>query len=178
MIVSTREADVRATGVVLDNGPAVDEVVIHASGASYDADRRTFSLSGQATLAARISADSILQYVRENPPDAVQDLQVTLLDGSVRVSARMQGLLPLGVEAVGSLEIVQGTQIAFRPSSVRVAGMGAPGSLVERVLENVNPLLDLAALPFPVSLQRVEVSLGEVRVHALCGPIGNSGTLT
>ncbi|MEP0765988.1 MAG: DUF2993 domain-containing protein [Fimbriimonadia bacterium] len=178
MKLSAGQCEVRLTGVVLDNGLTLDEVVVETGDVSYEADRLTFVLPGRATISARMSAESIVSFVVENSPDAVQDLQVVLQDGTVKVSARMQGLLPLGVEAVGSLEVVQGTQIAFHPSSVRVAGMGAPDALVERVLESVNPLLDVSALPFPVQLQRVEVTPREVRVQASGGPIRISRSAT
>lgn len=178
MKLSAGHAELRLAGVALDNGLIVDEVLVETGDVSYEADRRTFVLPGQATVSARISAESILRFVRENPPEAVQDLQVALQDGLVRVSARMQGLLPLGVEAVGRLEIGEGTQIAFRPTSVRVAGMGAPDALVERVLQSVNPLLDASALPFPVQIQRVDVTPREVRVQAIGGPVRFSGSAT
>lgn len=162
-----RSANLRLEGLKLENGLCVDTILVVAANCTYDPQRKAFAAPEGAKVEAGITPASIASFVEANPPDGVTDLQVLLGVGSVVVTARVQAIIAIGVQATGSLISVAGTKVEFKPTDIRVAGgLGVPTGLVDGVLAKVNPLLDLGELPFPLLIDEITVQPEGVRVIA------------
>jgi hypothetical protein len=162
---------VEAEDLEIENGLTFDKVLLRGSGVSYDPVSRRLSVPSAGELEAFVSAQRIADFAAASPPEKVTELDVHLGEGEVRVTARVQALVSVRVEATGRLETVDGAKIEFRATQVKVAGIGAPGGLVDAVLAEVNPLLDLSGLAIPVRITGVIVTPEGIRLTAAVGPI-------
>src|SRR5207247_3855618 len=103
------------------------------------------------------SAPSAAKYVRRRSP-ALGDVEIRFAPGVVRVRAS-PALLGIGVpvELEGRPVLRGETAIAFDASRVAVLRLGLPEFAVRRLEERINPLVDLAALSFPLHLSEARI---------------------
>jgi hypothetical protein len=169
--VTARTLQLDISGLMLDTGLLIDTVRLTGGGMTYDAETTRLSLPVAASLTAQISSASVAKFVAANPQDEIKDLDVLLGEGRVIVRCKIQRVVSVNVQATGELVAVDGTKVEFRPTEVRAAGFGLPGGLVEGVLEQINPLVDLSDLPFPVNITGIRIDPAGITIEASAGPI-------
>ncbi len=161
---------VEIQNLTLENGLLIDNVTLTGKNLEYDPISQRINVPEPGKLVAQLSAASVYRFLETNPPENVKDLDVMLGEGVIVVTAKVQSLISVGIEATGKLVAANGAMIEFLPTSVRVAGFGAPSRLVESVLSQINPLLDLSDLPIPITVTSIEVRPDGITIAADAGP--------
>jgi hypothetical protein len=160
------EVSVGAWEVVLNDLRTPDGLLIAAARITGEGIRiRTspfsYELDGEADLEAMIQEAALEAYVKSKVPDNVQDIWVSLLPDKVHVRAVVKMILPVTANAVCTLRVEEGKRVHVDLESVEVLGAGVKG-LVQKQLDAINPVLDVADLPFEVRLSEVRVEEGRV----------------
>ncbi len=118
---------------------------------------------GGATFEAEIDEDTLQEFVASRVPQGIQVQSVSLVPGEIHVRASVRMLIELSAVAVCVLRVEDGTRVFVDALSVDALGGGATG-MVQRQLDEVNPVLDVSGLPFSVKLSGVEVAAGRILV--------------
>jgi hypothetical protein len=149
--------DIRGSNVRAIEGLNLDELEVRLEGVRFDRGDRSVREIEQSRFAARIGAPSVTQYVRRRSPN-LRDVQVRFAQGAVQVRVS-PALLGLGVpvEVNGRPKLRGASAIDFDVSRVAVLRLGLPEFAVSRIEERINPLVDLAGLPFPLQLRDVRI---------------------
>jgi hypothetical protein len=113
---------------------------------------------GQTRFEAGLGADSVTRFVQRRSP-GLRDVRVRFSSGLVRVHAT-PALLGIGfpLEIEGRPVLHGTTAINFDASRVALLRLGLPEFAVRRLEAQVNPLVDLATMPFPLQLTAVQIA--------------------
>jgi hypothetical protein len=153
-------------------GLNLDELQVRLEGVRFNRSDRRVTEIAQSRFTAGISAASATRFVRRRSP-ALGDVEVSFAPGVVRVRAS-PAVLGIGVpvELEGRPVLRGETAIAFDASRVAVLRLGLPEFAVRRLEERINPLVDLAALSFPLHLSeaRIERDRAVVTGSAMLDP--------
>ena len=141
-------------------GLVISEVRITGQAAHFVREPFSIKLDEPAEIEAEILQGDVQAMLNAMKPGGLQNFSVTMDEGKVNVDATMQMLLTVPVSAVCTLRIDQGTRLFIDLESVSVLG-GAPKSMVQKQLDAINPVFDLAQLPINGTLVSVEVSGGK-----------------
>lgn len=155
MQVSASSLAAFAQDVLLPMGLVVDEVELKALGLSYDT---TLSMGQPAQAKVRISAQSLQDFVVSQLPPIVQKLNIKFQDGKILATATVRLVLEVTATAHLLPQIVDGKTLMLK--MVDFEGPGIARGLLEKQIEERNPIFDTSTLPFPLELQ--EVTIGEM----------------
>lgn len=149
--------DIRAQNVRALKGLNLDVLSVRLEGVRFNRADRTVREIEQSRFEARIAPGSIQRFIQSRAP-ALRDARVSITRGEVRVRLT-PALLGLGVPVeVDGRPVLRGaTAIDFKANHVSVLHLGLPEFIVARLEARVNPLVDLAALSFPVRLSAVRI---------------------
>jgi hypothetical protein len=161
--------NIRGYNVRAIEGLPLDELDIRLEDVHFSRPSRTVESIGSAQFEARLSADSVVQFLHRRSP-SLRDVRVAFGTGAVRVRAT-RSLVGIGVPLeVDGLPVLRGpATIDFSASRVAVLHLGLPEFAVRRLEQRVNPLVDLTTMPLPLSLTGVRVE-GERAV--ISGTVG------
>lgn len=120
-------------------------------------------------IEAHINEEGLKVFLDEQAPGGLQNFEVELTDGKIKLLATMTMIIPIRAAAVCTLRIVDGRQIFVDLESVDVFGVGATG-LVEGHLQKVNPVLDVSELPLDIKLESLEIKEGLIVLHGKAKP--------
>lgn len=149
--------DIHGRNVRAIEGLNLDELLVRLEGVRFDRSKRALEEVDQSRFEARLGAASLTRYLQQRSP-MLRDVQLRFTEGHVRVRAT-PALLGLGVpvEVTGRPVIQGGTALHFDADRVAVLRVGLPAFVAERLEATVNPLVDLAAMPFPLQLSTVAI---------------------
>jgi hypothetical protein len=145
-------------------GLNLDDLLVRLEDVRFSRASRKVQQIGGAQFEAQVSAASVANYLHHRSPN-LRDVQVAFAGSSVRVSAA-RPLLGIGVpfDVEGQPILRSPTTIDFAASRVAVLHLGLPEFAVRRVQERISPLVDLTAMPLPLSLTAVRVEGGRVLI--------------
>jgi len=149
--------EIRGRNVRAIQGLNLDMLQIRLEEVSFNRSTRTVKEIKQSGFVARLSAASITQFIRRRSPN-LGDVQVRFGGGKVRVHAS-PGVLGIGVpvEVEGRPKLHGGTAIDFDADRLAVLHLGLPEFAVRRLEAHLNPLVDLATMPFPLQLAEARI---------------------
>lgn len=159
--VKTLEATL--TAVVLPFGLTLDRVTVHGQGIHLDSDPFEFSLKKPGKLEVVVSTASVSAFLNLNAPSAIKDFDVAIDEGRLLVKASAKIVVTIKVVAECSLEIVDKRQLFVRLKSVGKLG-SAVHKLVQKQLDEINPVLDVKDLPLSASLEAIKLEHGNITV--------------
>src|SRR5688572_17138429 len=162
----SKGASVGAWEIVLNDlvtpiGLTIGAVVIHGDGASFKTEPFTYEMDGEADLEAMIHESALEAFVKTKVPDNVQEIWLSLLPKKVHVRAVVRMILPVTANAICTLRIEDGKRVFVELESVEVLGAGVKG-LVQKQLDAINPVLDVADLPLEVRLTEIRIEEGRL----------------
>ena len=143
-------------GLVLPMGLRVDRLQLAAGSTRVEADPFALKLDRPGAVQATLKLADVAAFLDAKAPGNLKDFRLYEHDGDLKVTAKAPFLVPIPVEALCRLEIVQQNQLHVRLISVQVMGGQAKG-MVEGILEKQNPILDAADLPVNIIFRSVEV---------------------
>jgi hypothetical protein len=156
--VTFRGLDIRRMSVDLpDVSLDVDNLLFH--------DRLVLRRAGGGRVSFGVAPESIAAFARRRYP-ALQDVEVRLSDGEVRLAAA----LPLfgtvrRISAQGGLQLDEGGRVVLKDPDVRLDGRPTEPGLRSALLSALGPLLDVErdlGLRDVLRLDRVEVRAAEL----------------
>jgi hypothetical protein len=149
--------DIQGWNVKAIEGLNLDELLVRLEGVHFDRSDRRLEEVELSRFEARLGAASLTRYIQQRSP-VLRDVQVRFIEGRARVRAT-PALLGLGVpvEVMGRPVLRGGTALHFDADRVAVLRVGLPEFVAQRLEASINPLVDLAAMPFPVQLSAVTI---------------------
>ena len=164
--MASKSASVGPWEVVLNDlvtpiGLNIAAVVIRGDGARVQTEPFAYELESEADLEALIHESALEAFVKTKVPDNIQDIWVSLVPDKVHVRAVVRMILPVTANAVCTLRIEEGKRVFVDLESVEVLGAGVKG-LVQKQLDAINPVLDVADLPLEVRLTEMRIEEGRL----------------
>jgi hypothetical protein len=147
----------RLLAVALPMGLVLDEVIIEGEGLHIEKHPFSVSLSQPGSLLVRVGAASLAAFLEIKAPGGLSGFQVGIANGEITVNARATIIITLNVGAVCKLRIEDESRLFV--DLVRVESIGGTGAhnLVQRQLDSINPVMDVADLPLAARLETVEM---------------------
>jgi hypothetical protein len=149
--------DILGRNVRAIEGLSLGELRVRLEGVRFDRAKRELTEVTQSRFEARLGAASLTRYLQQRSP-SLRDVQVRFTQGRVQVRAT-PALLGIGVpvQVTGRPVLRGGTALHFDADRVAVLRIGLPEFVAQRLEASVNPLVDLAAMPFPLQLSTVTI---------------------
>ena len=160
----------RLLAVTLSMGLTLDEIIVQGEGVHLEHDPFEISLGSPGTLDIRISESSLAEFLNHKAPGGLSDFKVKLADGLIHIEAKASMIISISVGAVCKLRIEDGTKLFV--DLVRMEAIGGTGAynLVQRQLDNINPVLDTAELPVRAELATIEIENQWLVLHGTIAP--------
>lgn len=150
-------------------GLVVDSFRLSASGGSAETKPFSLSLSESALVEATVSQGSLLNFLTRESPGNVRMEALHITPKGIVVTASIRVLIELKGNALCQLRIEDRKRIIVVLEEVDVMGVGAKG-LVQNQIDQINPVLDAADLPFNIELTEVELRSGELVIRGTANP--------
>ena len=128
----------------------------------YDTGARELQSVRSTTFQAEMSEDAVNRCV-EKANDSDFDLNLRLKPGEIWVDfvPNVVGV-NVPVSIAGRPVIVGGNKVNFEADRATLAYVPLPAYLVNKVLDKLNPILDMSTMRFPVTLEVIGVKNGAV----------------
>lgn len=150
-------------------GLVVDELTIEGSRARIQSDPFAIEVDRPGAWSATVQQAALQMFLESQAPDNVREINVLLVEKTIKVLAKVKLLVELSVEAKCSLRIVEERQIWVDVDSVSMGGSAAK-NLLQAQLDKLNPVLDASDLPLNLSFKQVEVLEGVLAVSGSVEP--------
>lgn len=93
----------------------------------------------------------------------VNNPKVKLLPDIMELSGSTKyGMVKVEFWATGKLSVVEGREIHFHASRMKVNRMTMPRSFVGMIIKKINPVLNLDKFPFKLNLKEIKITRGEM----------------
>lgn len=115
-----------------------------------------FEVVDPGNVTVRVSPDSLQAFIATKLPPMIRDLKISLKNGLIHATATAKVVVE--VTATAMLRPVIFEEKELRLEVVDFEGPGVARGIMEKQIENQNPVFKTADLPFPLLLNRVEVS--------------------
>lgn len=156
-----RRITVEGRGVVIGGVIRLEMLSMEAEGIRFRGGPDRLDRVRRSHLAVELTEAALNDYLsRERPQDAAQ---VTLREGEMTLKGILRLLgTPVPVEARGSLVITDGRQLNFRAREVHAPSVPLSDGGAKFVERQVNPLIDVGRLQWPVRLDAARLLPGKV----------------
>lgn len=114
------------------------------------------SLPKPGTVVARISQDSIAHFLGYRDLGKVEELAISFNPGVIDIDATVRMGLEISVDVQCGLRIEGGTKVMAYVKSAKALGL-APTGIVQKIIDDINPLFETSMIPIPVTLTEVEI---------------------
>ncbi|HMS55402.1 MAG TPA: LmeA family phospholipid-binding protein [Fimbriimonadaceae bacterium] len=156
--------------VRLPFGLLVDEMHVEGADLLVTTEPVGVKLPSAGNVIARVGEASLNEFLRLKVPKEVRDPVASIADGQIIVEATVRMIVELRAVARCSLQIKGGKQLHVVLDTVEVAGLGAK-SLVQGQLDQINPVLDAAEMPLPMTLEQANILEGMIEIRGTIGPV-------
>lgn len=161
--VRVESVQLQCGSVQLPFGLTVDEIVIRGADLCLASESAELTDIGPHEAFAIVSEKNVEKYLQPLLPSAVKDAQVFIGDGLLKIAARAVIVFPISVQVYCQLEVVDGKEVYLRLHSVEPGG--PVRGMLEKYLEEVNPILRASDLPLPLRFRSVLLDSGSVTLN-------------
>ncbi len=135
----------------------VGSLVVDMTGVRADTSTRKLKSVESTTFRGTVTEKAVNDYVNASRPEG-KEMHIDLEKGSLTVTAR-PSFHGIGAEVkiTGKPRIEGGSRVSFVADKASLSIVPVPASIVNLLLERVNPVLDLGKMKFPVTLTSVIV---------------------
>ncbi|MHB1001764.1 MAG: LmeA family phospholipid-binding protein [Armatimonadota bacterium] len=141
--------------VQIDRNLTVDQMIIDMESVRFHTSTREVKSVKNTVFKVMLSEDTINRYIENNRKDD-SNLRIKFNGGKVvaSITSSLLGIsLPVSVE--GKPSIKDGALINFSADSVSVAHLPFPSFIINKILNGINPILDMSTMKFPIKLQDI-----------------------
>ncbi len=142
----------------------IDLLTVEMKDVKADPSTRKLRSVGSTTFQAEITEQAVNAYVNASRPQG-NEVRVDLEPGKITVIARPT-FYGIGAEVrvTGRPAIAGGSKVNFVADKASVSIVPVPAWVVNKLLDLVNPVLDLNQMKFPVSLTSVTIEKDTVQL--------------
>lgn len=163
---------IRVSGFCAPNGLLVDEILIEGSDVEVATDPLEWTLGENGKVTVRIGEAALRELILSKAPEQIQDVDVTLANDRIWVKAKVKMILSITASAELALRIEDSKKMFVELRSLdAIAAAARP--MLEKQLEDMNPILNVDALPFALRVVSQQIEDGWL---TLIGEV-TSGTL-
>jgi uncharacterized protein YpmS len=158
-----RHVRIEGTDVQIDPKLTVAQIVIDMDDVHYN-HKRQITRIGSTLFKASVT-EAMVNHFAEQGQAKEYKAKATLTDGSVKVDcvARLLGA-GMPVSFTGKPQIAHGNKINFVVDSASAAHLSIPAAIANKILDRVNPIIDMSTMKFPVTLDTISVKQGSIDV--------------
>lgn len=151
--------------VQISQNLTVDRLEVDMDKVEADPNTRQIRSVASTVFKAEVSEKYINTYICAARPD-IEGLTLDLKEGKLTVTAR-PSVLGIGVEfkVTGKPIIAGKDKINFVADSASLAKLPIPALVVNKVLDRMNPVLDLGEMQFPVALTNIAIKKDVVVIN-------------
>ncbi|MFQ3587969.1 MAG: LmeA family phospholipid-binding protein [Fimbriimonadaceae bacterium] len=157
--VSVERLHIELGRMVLPVGLVLDSVRVDAGSARLATDPVSLVLDHPARYQTAISEASVVEFVAPRLPDNLREATLSLLPGEILVTGKFRLLVEIPFRASLALVVVEQRQLRLDVRSIDVLGTG-PAQMVQKRLDAINPVFDVADVPFPMTIEEALVDSG------------------
>lgn len=140
----------------------IDHLIVDMDDVEADTKTRQIRSVARTVFEAQVSEESVNRYIEASRTDT-KGLKVALENASVTVTAYPSFLgIDTEFKVVGRPVVAGGGKVNFVADRAALVKIPVPAFIVNKVLERVNPVLDLSEMRFPVVLTSLTVKKGFV----------------
>jgi hypothetical protein len=169
--VGTLEAVAQA--VRLPVGLVLDKVTLSGSRWAFTVDPFAAVAGEPARVEVEIGEASLQQFLNQTAPGGLEAFRVQLHGGKAIVDAVKRMFVPVPARAICSVRIVEGTQLYVDVEDAAMLG-GTVKGLVQSQMEQLNPILNIADLPWTVRLTDAVIDGGKLILRGTAVPTERS----
>lgn len=154
---------IEGTAVQVDPKLLVSQLVVDMDEVRYNSKRELTSI-GKTIFGASVTEGDINRYLAQS--DAKEyNIKVRLTPSQVQVSFMPNVLgVNVAVTVAGKPEIVSGSKVNFVADSASAAHLPVPAFIVNQVLANINPILDMSEINFPIAMEHITIKNGSLNL--------------
>ena len=155
--------EIEGEEVQVDPNLVVQHLYVDMREVRCDVDTRALKTVGSTTIEAVIAEDAVNRYIERTRQDL--NLTVTLEPGKILVKfvPTVAGVgVPISVS--GTLAVAGEDKVNFAADSASLGRMPVPAYVVNKVLNRMNPVLDMSQMRFPVILREIVLLKGAAEV--------------
>jgi LmeA-like phospholipid-binding len=161
VVGSIRRLEIEGTNIWAGNLIRLDLLRVTARGIRFRGGPGELAGVRESHVELEISEDALNTYLQR--AHRREEARVRLNDGTVTLVGTLRVLgVRAPIETTGRLAITEGRQIVYRADQVSAPTLRLPGTGADFVERQVNPLVDMARLNWPVQLETIRVSGGKV----------------
>ncbi|MBX3117668.1 MAG: LmeA family phospholipid-binding protein [Fimbriimonadaceae bacterium] len=153
---SAEKVSIRLDYVKTPPGLIIDSLSITGDRISIFGDPFQASLPKPGEVVARISQDSIAHFLGYRDLGKVEELTISFSPGVIDIEAVVRVGVSISVEVQCGLKVESGTKVMAYVKSAKALGL-APTGVVQKIIDDINPLFETSMIPIPVTLTEVEV---------------------
>ncbi len=135
-------------------GLTLTEVEVQTGAATFVDGNLKLAEPGRVTV--RISASALTAFVASQLPPMIRNLQIEFRDGLMRAAATAKVVVEVSATAVLKPVVVDGKELHLQVADFE--GPGVARGIMEKQLENQNPVFKASDVPFPLILEKVSVT--------------------
>lgn len=139
----------------------VEDAIIDRS-TTIKKERLRLLRNGIVKMSIEITENALNSFVKEKVKnkDALSDPKVELTEGEFSLSGRSKWwIVKSSFRVAGHFEVSDENLVLFVPHKLKLSGMSAPGFLRRKLMDKLNPVLDMSRFPFEIKLKTI--SIGE-----------------
>jgi len=150
--------------VQLDPNLLVSRLVVDMNEVRFNPTSRKMKSVGSTSFEAVVAEKTVNSYIKATRGSetemTVQLQQDRIL---VRVVPSIGGVDVL-IQVAGGLSVTNGDKVNFTADKSSVAHLPVPALVVNKLLDRVNPVLDMSTMKYPVTLSGISIKKGSVSV--------------
>lgn len=154
---------IEGTDVQIDPKMLLSQITIDMDDVRYNDDRQLTSVRN-TLFKASVNESTVNRLI---PAALIKEYKVKLklVNNQVQVNGTREVMgidMPLSI--TGKPQIAPGNKIDFVADTASAAYVPVPAALANKILQKLNPILDMSVMKFPVVLQEIDVKDGCVNI--------------
>lgn len=135
----------------------VSHIVVEMTEIRYHTSSRELKSVGSTTFKATVAEEAINNYIKNSYKDNY-NMKVNLREGKIVVDLAPEVLgINMPISVTGKPSITNGDKVSFVADAASISRLPVPSYIVNKALDRINPILDMAAMNFPVSLKAIDL---------------------
>lgn len=155
--------EIEGEEVQVDPNLVVRRLYVDMREVRCDVDTRALKTVGSTTIQALIAEDAVNRYIERTREDL--NLTVALEPGKILVKF-VPSVAGVGVpiSVAGTVAVAGTDKVNFVADSAALGRIPVPAYVVNKVLDRMNPVLDMSQMRFPVILKEIVLRKGAAEV--------------
>lgn len=159
-----RRLHIEGKDVQVDPNLLLSRLIVDMDRVHFNPTNHKMKSVEDTSFEAVVTEKAVNHYI-EQTRDSESQLGVGLEPGKVLVTfVPSIGGLDILISVAGTLSVVEGDKVNFEADKAAVAHLPIPALVANKVLDRVNPVLDMSEMKFPVTLSSITINKGTVSI--------------